>query len=379
MTNLRATQVTINPDMINFGIGQPAMDILPLDVMRQASQHRLSQPDIDWLNYGYESGDQTFLTALSHFLTPRHGGAVDPNTLFVTAGASQALDLICNTFTQPGQTIFVEEPSYFLALGIFANHHLNVVSIPLDDEGLDLDALEDALSQHQPAFLYTIPTCQNPTTTTLSEWRRQKLVELSQQHNFLIVADEVYQLLTYTVDAPPPLAAYIESNQVISVNSFSKILAPSLRLGWIQTSSEMIQQLLQNGVVDSGGSLNQYTSNIVRSVIELGLLDDYLAFLKGAYLERMTAMSGALRSHLPQIDFMEPHGGFFFWFKLAEDVDTAQILPEALAQQVGFQPGIKFSSQNGLNNYIRLSFAFYSVAEIEEGVGRLSGVLRPFV
>ena len=130
--------------------------------------------------------------------------------LLLTVGASQAIDLICNNFTQPGDVIFVEEPTFFLILGLFRDHDLEIVSIPLDEGGINIDILEEKLKQHRPKFLYTIPTFQNPTSINLSTERRQKLVALSQQHDFYIVADEVYQLLNYTVEPPSSFAAYLD-------------------------------------------------------------------------------------------------------------------------------------------------------------------------
>ena len=153
------------------------------------------------------------------------------------------LDLICTLFSKPGDTIFVEEPSYFLALRIFADHGLNVVSLPMDKQGLVIEAIEEYLDREKPVFLYTIPTFHNPSSVTLAADRRARLNQLSREHNFLIVADEVYQLLNYEGAPPSPLAAYIDGNSVISLGSFSKIMAPGLRLGWIQAGGEILARL----------------------------------------------------------------------------------------------------------------------------------------
>ena len=374
---LRTTQAQKTADLIDFGIGQPGTDLLPLEIMRQASAVRLSQGDRGLLNYGYEPGDGYFCAALARFLQERYGCAVTADSLFITNGASQALDLICTRFTRPGDTIFVEEPSYFLALNIFANYHLNIVSIPIDEHGLKLDALTEALAQHQPVFLYVIPTFQNPTGVTMSLERRQQLVALSEAHGFYIVADEVYQLLHYSAVPPLPLANWVGNGRILSVGSFSKILAPGLRLGWIQAAPDLIAQLVQSGLVGSGGGLNPFTSNLVRVVVEQGWQDSFLAQLKATYRERVVAMDAALAVHMgDRVQFERPSGGFFFWLEMVDGRDMAVLLPEALQLGVSYQPGIKFSSQQGLRHYLRLSFAFYTVAEIEVGIGRLGEVLR---
>ncbi len=165
--------------------------------MKNAAEHRLGHDDGSLLAYGAESGDGYFRLALARFLTEHYHKPVDADDLFVTAGASQGLDLICTLFTKPGDTIFVEEPSYFLALNIFRDHGLNIIGLPMDEGGLMVETLEERLTQHNPAFLYIIPTFHNPSSITLSATRRERLVQLSQEHNLLIVADEVYHLLAY--------------------------------------------------------------------------------------------------------------------------------------------------------------------------------------
>ncbi len=373
------SQANVADNTINFGVGQPNFAILPTELMHKAAEHRLSQRDPNYLNYGFEQGDGFLREALASFLTPAYGFPVDGAQLLLSAGATQAIDMICSTFTRPGDVIFVEEPSYFLILGLFRDHGLQIVPIPLDDEGLDLVVLEEKLTQYQPKFLYTIPTFQNPTSINLSLERRQKLVALSQKHRFLIVADEVYQLLNYTETPPPSFAAFLDSEQVLSVGSFSKILAPGLRLGWIQTSPRLMQLILNQGLIASGGGLNHFTSGIVRSVVEEGWQVEYVAGLKQIYGRRIATLSKALKQFLPKdIIFKKPGGGYFFWLKLPQGIDGEALLQTAVSHKVGFQPGVRFSSRGNLNNYIRLSFAFYEEAELVEGARRLAATLNEY-
>jgi 2-aminoadipate transaminase len=376
MTELRTTQISISEEFIDFGVGQPQPSLLPLDMLQQAAEHRLSQSDPGILQYGAEQGDGYFRLALAEFLTNGYQIRVTAEQLFVTAGASQGLDLICTLFTQPGDVIFVEEPTYFLALRIFADHHLKVMSIPTDEQGLVVEALEERLKSHKPAFIYTIPTFQNPAGATLPWSRRSRLVELSRRFEFLIVADEVYHLLHYSIVPPAPMASFIEHETVISLGSFSKILAPGLRLGWIQAAPVLLQRLVSSGLLDSGGGLNPFTSGVIRSMLELGLQSDHLRQLKTIYQQRATALSQGLQRNLPsEISFAEPEGGFFIWLKMPIGIDTAELLTIARQHEVGFQPGVKFSSEQGLRNYMRLCFAFYDVPNLLEGVSRLQRVL----
>ncbi|GIK39467.1 MAG: aminotransferase [Chloroflexota bacterium] len=375
MTVLQTTQLNIPAGMIDFGVGQPSLSLLPQAALKQAAEHRLSQGDTSFLQYGAEQGDGYFRLTLAQFLSRHYGLPVEADHLLITSGASQALDLICTRFTQPGDTIFVEEPTYFLALLIFRDYRLNLVGIPMDDNGLIVEALEEKLAQHRPVFLYTIPAFHNPSAATLSAERRERLLQLSQEHNFLIVADEVYQMLDYTTSPPPPLAAHIDTNQVISLGSFSKITAPGLRLGWVQATPARLDPLLHAGLLESGGGLNPFTSAVVQSLIELGLQDACLAHLKAVYHERSSGLNAALRRQVPTLSFAEPGGGFFIWLRLPEDWNAQDILLKARRNNVSFQPGIKFSSAQGLQNYLRLSFAYYETDELLEGVSRLAQVM----
>jgi DNA-binding transcriptional MocR family regulator len=372
----QTTQAWCAPGVTDFGVGQPQDALLPLELLHKAADKALSQGDLHPLQYGCEYGDGYLRLALADFLSDAYGIAVDPEPIFITNGNSQALDMVCTIFAKPGDTVFVEEPSYFLALDIFRNHHLKVVGIPLDQDGLIIEALEEALKIHRPAFLYTIPAFQNPTGFTLAVERRQRLVELSQQHNFLIVADEVYQLLNYTMTPPKPMAAYVESGTVLSLGTFSKILAPGLRLGWIQAAQPLIQRLSSAGYVISGGGLNPFASAMVRTVLEEGWQHEYLQELRQIYQARIEVMDAGLRQHFPkEVQYIKPGGGYFFWLRFPEQVDTNRFLAPAEAKQVGFRPGSKFSASGALRNYMRLSFAFFGAETLKQGIETLGTVV----
>ena len=260
------------PGTINLGIGQPSADLLPVDLVRQASESFFNNAQPLELNYGVSQGDARFLDSLAGFLTAGYGSVAMPESLLVTGGNSQALDLVSTVFTKHGDTVFVEEPSYFLAFQIFRDHGLNIVGIPMDDDGLCVHELQQALATVKPAFIYTVPSYHNPTGRCSTEARRRQIVELARKHDFRIVADEPYQLLYF--DAAPPRAygTMIESGTVVSLGSFSKILAPGMRLGWIQTSDSLREKIMGSGFINSGGSINHISSHIVRHAIDDGLL-----------------------------------------------------------------------------------------------------------
>lgn len=360
------------PGTINFGIGQPSADLLPVALVREASRAFFDEAQPFELNYGAPEGDQRFLGSLATFLSNGYGADITAEQLFVTGGNSQAIDLVSLVFAKPGDTVFVEEPSYFLAFQIFRDHGLNIVGIPIDDDGLCVDSLERELQSHEPAFLYTIPSYHNPGGQSTSDVRRRRVLELARQHDFLIVADEVYQLLNYFDEPPPAYGTMTDSERVVSLGSFSKILAPGMRLGWIQTSPQLRSQLTANGFINSGGSINHISSLIARKAIDNGSLTEHIASLKLAYRSRAQAMDDALRKHFDDIaEWHRPNGGYFFWLKFDESVNTTALRTQAREAKTGFQGGAAFSSSGQLENFLRLSFAHYSEDEIRDGVARL--------
>ena len=376
MRILQTAHVNIPEGMIDFGVGQPTLSELPLGPLRTAADHALSTGNTAILQYGADHGDGYFRQTLAQFLGRRYNLPVDLDSLLITAGASQALDLICTRFTRPGDTIFVEEPTYFLALLIFRDHGLNVVGIPIDEHGLRMDALEQALAQHRAVMLYTIPTFQNPSAVTMSAERRAQLVALSAQHDFLIVADEVYHLLDFGGPLPSPFAAYVGTGRVFSLGSFSKICAPGLRLGWVQGGAALISTLVAAGLIESGGGLNPFTSAVMRSLIELGLQDTCLDHFRTLYRTRCSALCNAIREHMPMARFTEPRGGFFVWLQLPNDKLVTDIVDESRRNGVSFQAGTRFGKAAAMARYVRLSFAHYDTPELVEGAKRLGAVLR---
>ena len=375
-TTLSESQMNIPPGMIDLGAGNPPFSLLPIDLLKTAAEACFSKNNPAFLQYGAEQGDGRFRLGLADFLTHGYGFPVDAEHLFVTNGISNALGLICALFTRTGDTIFVEEPSYFLALRIFADHGLKIVSIDTDEDGLVIDSLEEKLREHKPKLLYVIPTHQNPSGHTLTEERRAQLAELAREHDFLILADEVYHFLSYDIQPPKSFSAWTENKHVFSLGSFSKILAPGLRLGWVQAHPDMIKKLAGCGLLDSGGGLNPFTSAVVHHVIESGGLAQNIAKLNDIYKSKLSVTNSALEKYLPQTTWASPQGGYFFWVRLPDGMDAAELQRKATDFKVGFRPGVRFSSRDGLHDYIRLSFVFYEPEEIEEGIVRLKRCLE---
>lgn len=368
-------QVNIPPGMIHLGIGQPSPDLLPLKELQTAADHAMSKNDPGFLAYGAEKGDPGFRQTLAGFLSPELQTPADLEDLLITNGNSQALDFICTLFSKPGDTILVEEPSYFLALKIFRDHHLNLISVPVDAHGVIIDALEEKAAVHNPVFFYTIPTFHNPAGVTLSLERRKKLAQICSARQLLIVADEVYHFLDYNDTGPVPMASFKEDCPLISLGSFSKILAPGLRLGWMHTNRALADRMAGAGLLESGGGLNPFTSQIVNSMISLGLLHQHIRELKSVYAKRMEALYSALRTHLsPLAEFRNPGGGYFIWVCFPENIDTKTLREKARKKNIDYNAGSLFSATHSLENAIRLSFSFYDKEDLIKGVKRLAGL-----
>jgi DNA-binding transcriptional MocR family regulator len=360
------------PGTINFGIGQPSADLLPLELVRQASQSFFDSAQPFDLNYGATEGDERFLDSIATFLTKNYFSEAASDELFVTGGNSQALDMVSVIFADYGDTVFVEEPSYFLAFQILRDHGLNIVGIPVDGDGIRVDVLQRELASHKPAFLYTIPSYQNPGGQCTSEERRRQIVQLAEEHDFLIVADEVYQLLYYYDPPPPAYGTMVNSARVVSLGSFSKILAPAMRLGWIQTSASLRNKIMASGFINSGGSINHFSSHIVRQTINNGDLDLHINNLRRVYRGRVEAMDDTLHEYFDDIaKWKRPDGGYFFWIQFDESVDTDTLREKARELETGFQGGAVFSSKGNCSNCLRLSFAHYDEDDIREGIARM--------
>jgi 2-aminoadipate transaminase len=371
------TQAVPRKGVIDLALGHPAPELLPLELMRRACRDALAGSDASMLQYGLEQGSLGLRAVLADFLSERYDCEVRPRELFLSNGVSQALDLICTLFTRPGDRVFVEEPTYFLALRIFADHGLEVTGLPTDEEGLIPEAVERELESGVPAFLYLVPTFQNPRGKTLSEGRRERLAVLARERGFLLLADEVYHLLSYGTQPPPPLARLARRGGILSLGSFSKILAPGLRLGWVQGAPEPLARLARCGMLDSGGGLNPFVSAVVSVALRQGLVQKHLARVVEEYRSRSRALSEALRDSLPAgIEVPEPDGGFFLWLVLPPLRDAAQLLPQALSRGVSFVPGRVFSSARSFGNCLRLSFSYYGPDQLGEGARRLASALR---
>eukprot|EP01134_Creolimax_fragrantissima_P007560 CFRG7560T1 len=376
--------------VIDFSIGQPSKDLLPIDLLNEAVNdvtkrcHENTMDVRDVLQYGDNRGQQQVLCSIAKWLTIQYGSPVLPESLFLTNGSSSALEIVCACLTMPGDFVLVEDPTYFLAMSVFKDHGLNCIAVPSDHNGLDLFALEVILmKKRKPKFVYTIPTFGNPTSSTMPGPARKKFAELLEKYDLLAVTDDVYQLLHFpsqeaVSSEPPQLMAVYCPDRCISLGSFSKILAPGLRFGWIQGPHSVLARLENRGFVNSGGGLHPFAGAIIYSLIETGKLDKHLAQVRDTLSERKRAMCHALKSGLSgsNCTFAEENGGYFVWL-VAPERDLTELLPECLSAGVAYTPGSKTSVEGTAHkDCARLSFAYYDIPQLIDGVERLCRMLN---
>ena len=375
------TQLFLRPGIVEMNWGNPARELLPVSDIARAADHALRHGGPAALAYGAEQGPGRLLAPLAAWLSRREDAAIGPDRLFITGGISQGLDLLCTLLAQAGDTVLVQAPVYHLALRIFADHGLILEPVESDEQGLRIEAVAAALDRlaaqgRSPRFLYTVPTWCNPTGASLAADRRVALAALAEQHELLILEDDVYRELWYDAPSPQPLQRLVP-RQVVRLGSFSKILAPGLRLGWLVAPPAMVRRCAGCGLLDSGGGVSHFAAHVAAGLFEMGLLDEHIERLRSAYRARRDALLAALEQHLPQgCSWAPPAGGFFVWLRLPEGGDSLALLRTAEAAGVSYVPGVRFFPGGNDPRRLRLAFSLLQEDELVEGARRLGHVIR---
>jgi len=374
------TQLFLRPGMIELSWGHPDPALLPTADLARAAGLALRRNGPAALSYGAEQGPGRLLAPLAAWLSQREGHPIAPEQLFITGGVSQGLDLLCTLLVRPGDAVLVQEPVYHLALRIFADHNLRLVGVASDEHGLQIEAVAAALDRlaaegRRASFLYTVPTWCNPTGVSLAEARRHALAVLAAQRGLTILEDDVYRELWYDIPSPVPLQ-HLAPGTIIRLGSFSKILAPGLRLGWLVAPAELVARCVRSGLLDSGGGLSHFAAHVVGAYLDLGLLDRHIERLRATYRHRRDRLLAALTHYLPAgCRCQHPDGGFFAWVQLPAGYDSTALLPAAEAAGVSYVPGSRFFVGDGGQRYLRLAFSLLTPEALEEGARRLARLI----
>jgi 2-aminoadipate transaminase len=379
-------KLTEQPDIISFAGGLPAPELFPVEEIREAADAVLTRAGTRALQYGTTEGYGPLREALAHRMS-RYGIVVGPGNIVVTSGSQQALDLIGKVLINPGDRILTETPSYLGALQAFTVYGAEYATVPIDDDGLQTARLEDAL-RSGPKFMYVLPNFQNPAGVTLALDRRHQLIALSERYGIPLIEDDPYGQLRYEGEHLPSLVVLDAAFQnhdgpyrgnVIYLSTFSKTLAPGLRLGWVVAPPEVIQRMVQ-----AKQASDLHTSTFVQMVaceaLERGVVERNVQRVREVYRRRRDLMLRSLERAFPDpamgIRWTRPQGGLFLWVQLPPALDSAALLRAAIEERVAFVPGAPFHPEGGGAHTLRLNFSNATEAQIEEGIARLGHVIH---
>jgi len=367
-------KVTSLPEVISFAGGLPAPELFPIEGLRKACQKVLEEIGPAALQYSLTTG----VPPLKRFLAERvskQGFEVDEGNIQVTAGSQQGLDLVGRLFVEPGSVVITEIPTYLGAIQAFNFYGAKYVSVPMDENGVLIDQLEDKVKESKPRIIYIVPNFQNPSGITLSEERRHQLVEIAKRYEVPIIEDNPYGELRYAGKEVASIQS-IGGDYVIQLQTFSKIISPGLRIGWMSASKD-IMTLLERVKQATDLHTNTFCQYIITEFAKDGSLDRHIEELKVAYSERRQVMLDAMEQHFPEeVKWTKPEGGLFLWVELPRGMNSAQLLDKAVERKVAYVPGSPFYAQTKGENTMRLNFSNASPEKIVEGIRRLGQVIK---
>jgi DNA-binding transcriptional MocR family regulator len=356
-------------DTISFARGAPSADILPVDAVREATAKALES---DWeraLSYGTGIGHPELCEWVAREF---HG--LGPEQVMCTNGSMEAAALLFRYMVEPGDRVIVEQPSYDRTLLLLGRTGAEIVGVPLESDGLDIDAFETALAEGPVKLAHVIPNFHNPAGCTLSAAKRERLVELAAERDFWIFEDDPYRLVGFDdAGLPATMLDTDSSDHVIHASSFSKTVSPGVRVGYLAGPAEQIQTLAKRAS-EHYISPNMLAESMVLELARSGALARNVEFVNGALAERRDALVEALRERIPEAEFVIPGGGYFLWLDLPDDVDTPALLEAGRSEGVVFVAGPDFMLEGG-HSSLRLSFASVPAERVPEGVARLARAL----
>ncbi|MEV6342064.1 PLP-dependent aminotransferase family protein [Actinoplanes sp. NPDC051851] len=367
--------VASRPEVVSLAGGSPYIAALPLDAVGEMLNRLGSEQGATSLQYGIGQGTIELREQICEVMALSGITGASPDDVVVTVGGQQALDLLARLFLDPGDVVLAEGPTYVGALGVFQAAQAQVRHVTMDQDGLIPEALEEAIAANPRAkFLYTIPTFQNPAGVTLSEQRRERILDICERAGLLVVEDDPYGMLSFEGDAPRPLRAR-RRDGVFYCSTFSKTFAPGLRVGWILAPHAVREKLVMMSEANvlcpsafAQGAVTQYLTTMPWR--------EQIKVYREIYRERRDALLGALDGLMPAgTTWTRPSGGLFVWATLPEGLDSKAMMPRAIAARVAYVPGTGFYADGTGRNNMRLNFSFSSPERLREGVRRLAGVM----
>ena len=368
-------KVTEMPDVISFAGGLPAPELFPAQEMAQAFYKVVAEDGRAALQYSTTEGHAPLRQMIAERMRAK-GIAATAGNILITSGSQQGLDLVAKVLLNSGDKVIVERPTYLAAIQTFSVFEAQFVTVGSDDEGMDVDDVERKLGEHGDVkLIYLVANFQNPSGTTLSLARRQRLIELAERHGVRLLEDDPYGELRYRGEALPSLKSMDEAGLVMHLSTFSKTIAPGLRLGWLVAEPAVYQKLV---IAKQATDLhtNTVSQRAAHRYLTEHSADRHIARIRAVYGERCRVMLDSLARHFPAcVRWTKPEGGMFLWVELPQPVCTEELLQEALAEKIAFVPGAAFFAGEKRHNFMRLNFSNQTPEKIEEGIRRLAQVV----
>ncbi len=365
-------KVIAQPGMISFAGGNPSLDALPDETVSALAVQVLRDHGKQILQYGATEGYPSFVESLKPYVE-KIAGAPVPAVLPVT-GSTQAMDLLCKALIDPGDAILVENPSFLGNLQCMKLYQANLVPVESDGLGILTDDLEEKIRRYHPKMLYIIPTFQNPTGKTLPLERRKKVAELAEQYGMIVAEDDPYRDLRYEGDPLPAIKSFDRSGHVMFLGSFSKIISPGLRVGFIAGDADIVRKCTVGKQ-----STDVHTANLNQAIVDQylrqNLLPDHIRRICEGYGKKMKLMQDQLSRFPGDVRYTRPEGGLFIWAELPEGINAVDMLQEAIARKVAYVPGTHFCVDGGHLNTIRLNFSNSTEEQIVEGMSILREII----
>lgn len=373
-------ELSLDPSLVSLAGGNPYLQSLPLEKLGAMAAELIATEGMTALQYGSGQGTQELRTQICEVMAEEGITGVDPDNIVVTTGSQAAQDVACKVFCDPGDTVLCEDPTYVGALNTFEAYQVRAEPIPTDEYGLIPEALRQRITELRGEgarikFLYTIPNFNNPSGITLAAERRAQIAEICIAENILILEDNPYGMLRYSGEPIAPLYAQYPEN-VIYMGSFSKIMAPGLRIGWAVVPAHLFRRfyLAAEAVTLCPATFNQM---LITKYLDGHDWRGQIATYRELYAARCAAMLEALDEHMPAgVHYTRPEGGFFIWVTLPEGIDSYTLLAKGIEAGVVFIPGAAFSPDDAPSHRLRLAFSAVPEDKIREGVKRLAPVLE---
>jgi 2-aminoadipate transaminase len=372
--------VTARPEVISLAGGLPDTSTFPTDTFAAVTQRIATESCAKALQYGPTEGLRETRDCIAEVMEAE-GMKVDPEDMIVTTGGQQVLDLVVKTLVDPGDVVVAEAPTYPGAVPTFSSYQADVVQIEMDTDGMRVDLLEETLDRlerdgRRPKFIYTVPTFQNPAGVTMSRERRERLVQIANQRELLVLEDNPYGLLRYEGEALPPIRSLDGGVFVMYLGTFSKILSPGIRLGWVVAPPPVLEKI-NLGKQAADLCTSTLSQLMVQAYFEQSDWRDYVESLTELYRDRRDTMLDALAEFFPrEAEWTRPQGGMFIWATLPEFIDTTDLLARALRENVAFVPGSAAYLDGRGHNSMRLNFSASNGDDIREGIRRIGEVIK---